>query len=605
MAYNKKIEQILNETDIVDIVSDYVQLTKRGRNYIGLCPFHDEKTGSFSVSPEKQICHCFGCKKGGNAFQFLMQIENISFQEAAAKLAKRVNIEFNTQNAPLLSQIDTQEAHMMYAHQVMTEIYHQVLMNYDEGKIAYDYLKMRGFNDQQLKTFQIGYAPNLDTFTVEQLTNNQFDLNEMVQAGLINKDEENFKYYDRFRGRIMFPIKNQQGKVVAFSARTIDNLPNQAKYINSPETPIFIKNQTLYNFSNARTAIKKQNEVIIFEGFMDNISAHIAGVMNGVAIMGTALSSAHINLLSKLTTNMTLLFDGDKAGQQAMLTTGEQLYQQGFNTYVIQLEDNLDPDEYIKKFGEQQFYKYIVDYKQHFLSFKIKYLRSQVSLTNDQAVIAIKNKLLPDIKSVTDLSLRNKLLEKLAQLFELNYQTLLIEIEQVEAVRIQQFTQQQMINVSSHYLKQSQQNLKLSKEQRTELLMLKRFFSDKHIYLEYYHRIANYQFSQPELINIFNQLGEYYAQHDVLIFNQFLNYLSSNLEVELANIIDSLAISPEMQPNEMKDYLNVLLNMKDIKTQLQQLQQNIVIAKSNNDMPTVLKLTTQYMALLNAQKNSR
>ncbi|EHS05441.1 putative DNA primase [Staphylococcus lugdunensis VCU139] len=289
------INEIKEKTDILDLVSEYVKLEKRGRNYIGLCPFHDEKTPSFTVSEDKQICHCFGCKKGGNVFQFTQDIKDISFVEAVKELGARVNINVDIGTPSETPQIASDDLKMIEMHELMQTYYQYALLKTVEGEEALNYLKQRGFTDELIQQRGIGYAPDNAHFCLDFLTKNDYDIELAYEAGLLSRNEENFSYYDRFRDRIMFPLNNAQGRIVGYSGRTYRN--QEPKYLNSPETPIFQKRRLLYNLDYARKRIRKNDEVILLEGFMDVIKSDAAGLKHVVASMGTALSQEHITFL--------------------------------------------------------------------------------------------------------------------------------------------------------------------------------------------------------------------------------------------------------------------------------------------------------------------
>ncbi len=308
------INEIKDKTDILDVVSEYVKLEKRGRNYIGLCPFHDEKTPSFTVSEDKQICHCFGCKKGGNVFQFIQEIKDIPFTEAVKELGDRVNIQVDVPNhsqAGGTHQIASEDLQMIEMHELMQAYYHYALVKTVEGEAALNYLKERGFSDEMIEKRKIGYAPDNATFCHDFLEKKGYDIELAYEAGLLSRNEENFSYYDRFRDRIMFPLQNAQGRTVGYSGRTYTD--QEPKYLNSPETPIFQKRRLLYNLDKARRSIRKIDEIMLLEGFMDVIKSDQAGLHQVVATMGTQLSQEHITVVKKLTNNITLMFDGDSA----------------------------------------------------------------------------------------------------------------------------------------------------------------------------------------------------------------------------------------------------------------------------------------------------
>src|SRR5690606_8170374 len=279
------IEKIRSSVDIVDVISEYVQLKKQGRNYFGLCPFHGENTPSFSVSPDKQIFHCFGCGAGGNVFSFLMDLEGYSFSEAAANLANKVNIDLSDfKQTVVRTDKNTDAEKMQEAHELLKKFYHHLLLNTKEGEHALDYLTNRGFTKEVIEKFEIGYALDSWDFATKFLQKRGFGLELMERAGLLVKKEDTGTFFDRFRNRIMFPIWDHQGKTIAFSGRVLEK-GQEPKYLNSPESIIFNKSKTLYNFHQARLSIRKNQQVVLFEGFADVIAADTADLPNSIGTM--------------------------------------------------------------------------------------------------------------------------------------------------------------------------------------------------------------------------------------------------------------------------------------------------------------------------------
>ncbi|MDX1771130.1 MAG: DNA primase, partial [Planococcaceae bacterium] len=334
------IEQIRSANDVVDVISEYVQLTKRGRNWFGLCPFHGEQTPSFSVTQDKQIFHCFGCGAGGNAITFVMDIEQIPFQEAVSKLGARVGIELEVEQSTVsVEPVSKEESHMKEAHTFAMDYYHHLLLNTEEGEQALHYLEERGFSKALIEQYGIGWAlPGWDSLTT-LLARKGFDLAEMEKCGLIIRKENKDEYFDRFRERIMFPIKNEFGHVIGFSGRVLKKDSQDAKYMNSPESPIFQKSKILYNLDVARPIIRKKRKVIVMEGFMDVMAAAKAGITNTVGTMGTSLTQQHVSKLKRLTDSVTICYDGDSAGWEAAKRASELLMSENVKTEIALLPD--------------------------------------------------------------------------------------------------------------------------------------------------------------------------------------------------------------------------------------------------------------------------
>lgn len=335
-----ELEEIKSKIDIVNFISEYLPLKKAGRNFKAICPFHAEKTPSLIVSPERQIWHCFGCQKGGDIFGFLMAIENLEFPEALEILAKRAGIKL-VRSYESSEQAKTKERIFQINH-LASEFFHFLLISHKSGKPALDYVLGRGVNKKSLVTFSLGWAPNSWDSLMKFLVKKGFSLPEIESAGLIVRSS---KYYDRFRGRLMFALKDQRGNVIGFAGRTLDQKTTEAKYINTPETPVYIKGNVLYGLDVTKEAIKKEDKAVIVEGEFDLISSFQAGVANVVAIKGSALTEGQVNLLKRYTQNVILALDMDSAGEAASHRGIEVADKAGLNIKVVELPQGKDPDE--------------------------------------------------------------------------------------------------------------------------------------------------------------------------------------------------------------------------------------------------------------------
>lgn len=384
------IEAVLRQHDIVDTVGRHVHLTKQGKYMKGLCPFHSEKTPSFTVTPDRQIFHCYGCGKGGNAIKFRMEIEGLTFPEAVRMMAEEAQIPYDfgagSQDRPRDLELEQQ----LQAHEWSSKLYHFLLKNTEYGKPAMDYLKGRGFTDKAIDTFQIGYAPARWDTLVQFLEKRSFDLGSMEKGGLVSAKQDGTGYVDRFRDRIIFPLHNRNGKVIAFAGRVLGD--GQPKYLNSPESKLFSKSRTLYNLHQAKSEIRKSRQFVLFEGYGDVISAWEAGVHNGVATMGTALTESHASMMRGLADEVIVCYDGDNAGQAAALKSISILESIGFNTKIAMLPEGLDPDEFIQKYGAERFRHQVLDGAVSSVKFKLIYLKkNHILLEEDGKVAYIKD----------------------------------------------------------------------------------------------------------------------------------------------------------------------------------------------------------------------
>ena len=547
------INEIKDKSDILDVVSEYVKLEKRGRNYIGLCPFHDEKTPSFTVSEDKQICHCFGCKKGGNVFQFIQEIKDIPFTEAVKELGERVNIQVDVPNYSQddgTHQIASEDLQMIEMHELMQAYYHYALVKTVEGEVALNYLKERGFSDEMIEKRKIGYAPDNATFCHDFLEKKGYDIELAYEAGLLSRNEENFSYYDRFRDRIMFPLQNAQGRTVGYSGRTYTD--QEPKYLNSPETPIFQKRRLLYNLDKARRSIRKIDEIMLLEGFMDVIKSDQAGLHQVVATMGTQLSQEHITVVKKLTNNITLMFDGDSAGQNATLKTGQQLLQQGFNVFVIQLPSGMDPDEYLVKHGEDAFNHFVTHEKKTFINFKIHLHQDEIQ-NNDLAYEKYLKEITQDISYMNSSILRKKVLQEVADLFKVSFDSL-----------------SQSVGHYSHQAPEPPsaapdipQFRQLSRNEKAEVCLLKHFVYDKDRFLNYHRQIEADDFTNSYFKRIFNTLRDFYSENETYTLSDVIQYVDSDEMKEAFIALDNFLLNDEPYDHELDDYVAIILENRD------------------------------------------
>ncbi|HDG5481923.1 TPA: DNA primase [Staphylococcus aureus] len=550
------INEIKDKTDILDLVSEYVKLEKRGRNYIGLCPFHDEKTPSFTVSEDKQICHCFGCKKGGNVFQFTQEIKDISFVEAVKELGDRVNVAVDIEATQSNSnvQIASDDLQMIEMHELIKEFYYYALTKTVEGEQALTYLQERGFTDALIKERGIGFAPDSSHFCHDFLQKKGYDIELAYEAGLLSRNEENFSYYDRFRNRIMFPLKNAQGRIVGYSGRTYTG--QEPKYLNSPETPIFQKRKLLYNLDKARKSIRKLDEIVLLEGFMDVIKSDTAGLKNVVATMGTQLSDEHITFIRKLTSNITLMFDGDFAGSEATLKTGQHLLQQGLNVFVIQLPSGMDPDEYIGKYGNDAFTTFVKNDKKSFAHYKVSILKDEIA-HNDLSYERYLKELSHDISLMKSSILQQKAINDVAPFFNVSPEQLANEIQFNQAPANYYPEDEYGGYIEPEPIGMAQFD-NLSRQEKAERAFLKHLMRDKDTFLNYYESVDKDNFTNQHFKYVFEVLHDFYAENDQYNISDAVQYVNSNELRETLISLEQYNLNDEPYENEIDDYVNVI-----------------------------------------------
>ncbi|HSU51017.1 MAG TPA: DNA primase, partial [Segetibacter sp.] len=372
MITQDTIQQITNRIDIVEIVGEFVKLKKRGANYLGNCPFHNEKSPSFTVSPSKEIYKCFGCGKSGNAIGFVMEHEKYSYVEALKWIAARYNIEIEeTVTSPEVKQQQQVAESLFILNAFAQKHLAKNLFETEEGKsVALTYLHHRGFRQEVIEKFQLGYNLEEKDDLTQHLIQNQFSLEYAHKAGLVSvRNETN---YDNYRGRIIFPIHNLSGKILGFGARVIKSNDKAPKYINTPENEIYVKSKILYGTYFARQAINKYDECLLVEGYTDVVSLHQAGIENVVASGGTSLTIDQLRLIRKHTNNLTIIYDGDSAGVKAALRGLDMALEEGLNVKLVLIPDNEDPDSYVKKIGATPFIEFIQANKKDFIIFQLE-----------------------------------------------------------------------------------------------------------------------------------------------------------------------------------------------------------------------------------------
>ncbi len=418
------IDRIRESTDIVEVISRYVSLKKSGRNYKALCPFHTEKTPSFTVSSEKQIFHCFGCGAGGNVFNFLMRYEKISFLEAVEKLATEQGIELPKKREA--ERVSDEYDRLYRANQFAADFYHRTLQKqFDRLK---GYLNRRNLTEETLKFFKIGLAPDAWDQLLQEVQKNKLGPDAFLKTGLLMTSEKDpNRKYDRFRNRLMFPIHNLSGRVVAFGGRDLSDDPHTPKYINSPESPVYQKSQILYGLYYSRDWIRQEGFAIFVEGYMDYLQLFQHGIKNVVATSGTALTEQHAALIRRYTSDVILCYDADTAGVNAAIRGGQILFQDNLNVRVVLLPEGEDPDSFVKNQGTSAFYA-LLDKAEDYFEFRMNRLQNSLKEGDVAGHSQAVNELLDSLAPHSDPIKQNFYMNRLAERFGLQEATLLAEI---------------------------------------------------------------------------------------------------------------------------------------------------------------------------------
>lgn len=407
-------EQIRSASDIVEVIGAYVPLKRAGANFVGLCPFHKEKSPSFNVNPQRQIFHCFGCHKGGDVFTFVKEYENIGFMDAVRRLAERANIPLEFENSPVEQQSRQLKEQMLDIHEQLTQRWQACLAGDAAGQLARDYLAKRGVSAEAIRLFRIGAAPEEWDDTVNWARSRNFDLAVVEQAGLIIRKEETGRYYDRFRGRLMFPICNEQGRVVGFSGRVLSGDEKTAKYVNSPETPIFTKSKIFFGLDKSKRAILDAGCAIICEGQLDLIACYMNGVKNIVAPQGTAFTEQHARIIKRYANEVVLCFDSDNAGQNAAVRVLDHLLAAELAVRVAVVPAPHDPDSFIKEHGGAAFGQLIAG-AEGFFDFFLKRLCATNDLSSDRGRLTVLRGMAEVVRKTGNSMLIDKYVQKTAE----------------------------------------------------------------------------------------------------------------------------------------------------------------------------------------------
>lgn len=428
------VQKVLDAADIVEVVSDFVSLKRRGANYMGLCPFHNERTPSFSVSPSKGICKCFSCGKGGSPVNFVMEHEQMSFFEAIRYLAKKYNIEIKERELTPEEQVAQSARESMFAvNDFALRHYEQVLHESREGQeLGQTYLRHRGISEEMVRRFRLGFSTEKGDLT-ETARAKGYAEEWLVKTGLSIKNEQG-RVYDRFRGRVIFPVLTVSGKVVAFGGRTLKTEKTTAKYVNSPESDIYQKRRELYGFYQAKNAIAKKDKCILVEGYLDVVSMHQAGVENVVASSGTSLTQEQIVMIRRFTPNITVIYDSDSAGVKASLRSINMLLAAGMSVKILSLPPGEDPDSFAQKNSSSKVEEYLASHEEDFLKFKTAILVRGTENDPMARAKAITN-IVGSIASIPDLIARNVYVQECSRAFGLS--------EKVIAAQVAKFRGQQ------------------------------------------------------------------------------------------------------------------------------------------------------------------
>ena len=589
------IEEVRSKTDIVDLIGEYVQLTKRGKNWFGLCPFHGESTPSFSVSEDKQLFHCFGCGASGNAITFVMDIENNPFTEAVSKLADRAGIELGIDlNNSSADSRKLENQSMIEAHKLAANFYSHLLLNTVEGEKALQYLEQRGFSREHIENYGIGWSLDDREVLSQLLQRKKFDMKEMEQAGLCIMKNDGTGYFDRFRGRVMFPLHDDNGNVVAFSGRILSDSKEEAKYLNSPETPIFEKGRLLYNFHHARLNVRKTGKVILFEGFMDTISAERAGIMNSVAVMGTSLSDTHLTKLKRIANQLIICCDGDNAGWEAARRFAILAQQKGLDAQIALLPGKMDPDEYITTYGGEAFAEKVIGNPHSYMSFTMAYYKRSKNLSHENDVLQYIHEVMEELAPKVSPIERDLLLRQLNSETGVSAEALREQLTKtVGKIAKREKTAEPGLQTVPQM--DTFRNRKTTSVERAEKFLLCHLLTDGQLF----DRVRDEHqelFNREEYATIFVKLAAFYEEHKMPDFHRFAESLEDR---ELRKIVMEAAMlerDPEYAQQEIHDCIHHLEKHR-VTVKIDRMMHESKEAEKMNDYTRALELAREIIQL--------
>lgn len=592
------ISEVRSNVNIVDVISQYVSLEKKGKDYIGLCPFHQEKTPSFTVNADKQFFKCFGCGKGGNVFKFLMYKDDLTFPESVERVAEFAHIAMPNGYG---HNGGTKLNPLMQMHQDAVDFYHRVLLTTKAGERGMQYAQKRELDQEILDHFKIGYAPKADNVLITYLRSKGYQDDDLAQSGLFVQARDG-QLYDRFRDRLMFPLDNENGRTIGFSGRRISDDKTEAKYMNSPETEIFTKSKVLFHFAEAKKAARGEGHLVLYEGYMDVIAAYKAGVKSGIASMGTSLTDDQIYLLRRITPNIIINYDGDDPGVHAEERAARMFNKDGnFNLGIVVLPEKLDPDEYVKKYGAE---KYLEEVKGALTptDFFLKRLEQKYNLDNDREKIAYLGEAVKEIAQVRNPVEQDMYTEKLAKSSGVSIASLKANLAK----------ERRRNNRARNHVRNSQRNspdypvdvpLPGDEDVPTEQSVVEKNPSQTRLLYLFIHSTDAQKYMLEGQFHFPNQNFETLAQdwlkyaetHENPQIDGFLDFIPEQLQ---GIIVDAeMAQMPRDSTIQEVDALVLALKRRNIYSRLNELQDQLQDAKRKNDAQGIIAITQEIIGL--------
>lgn len=618
MISQDTIQQILNRSDIIEVVGGFVKLKKRGANYMGLCPFHNEKSPSFTVSPSKEIYKCFGCGRSGNTLSFLMEHEKYSYVDALRWLAAKydVVIEETYASPEALQQKQTGDS-LFIINSFAQKYFTQQLFETEEGtSVALSYLKERGFREEVIEKFQLGYSPTQkDAFTSEAIKQ-QFNTELLVKTGLVN--DRYTELADNYRERIIFPIHNNTGKVLGFGARIIGKKENAPKYINTPENEIYVKSKLLYGTYFARQAIDKNDECLLVEGYTDVVSLHQAGIENVVASGGTSLTPDQLRLIRKYTNNLTILYDGDAAGVKAAMRGLDLALEEGLNVKLVLIPDKEDPDSYVNKMGANGFIEFIKQNKKDVILFQLEVMLKDAGNDSTKKAAAVNTiaESISKINKVEDFTRQQDYIHRSAELLKIDEAGLHALINKLIRERIAKQEQKQPAELLADTPQQQEADDTIelfNRDEQHERALVRCLLDFGLLPWDETQTVATYIFAEDaewtmidhtDLVEIVHQYKEWYSSGVEPVMKNFLFHENQNISknvVSLADIKNDISpkwkdapyeiIVPTREDKYKEEIQSVLtyLKLRKVKSMVDENQRDLEKPHTNEELVTLIK----------------
>ncbi|MCB6839613.1 DNA primase [Weissella viridescens] len=613
------VTEIRERVNIVDVISPYVPLKKQGRNLFGVCPFHEERTPSFSVNEDKQIFHCFSCGRGGNVFSFVMDIDQVSFPQAVAKVAPLAGIDIDDKylNNESAQPVDERTQALRELYQDATKLYHHLLVNTQAGESALNYLHERGLDDATIDAFMLGYAPGND-FLLDYFQNKKVDY-QLLRTSELFVVWDDGTLHDRFSDRVLFTIRDQYGHPIAFSGRRLSADDTQPKYVNSPESLLFDKSNELFNLDLARDSIKKSHDVILFEGFMDVIAAFQAGVKNSVASMGTSLTIDQVRQLNRLADNITIAYDSDAAGQNATKRALDLIQQNSQMTPVVaHIPDNQDPDEYLRSHDAAALNDVLAHHHENPIAFNLRFLRQDRDFSNQNEVFDYIDQALHLIASVDEAVVRENYLRQLSDDFNISFDAL---TDQIRPMLMQRQATRQSTPVPQQAAPTYVDGLveppeapafpvpddDLNRVEQAERMLLAWMLRDNDVWLEVTQQ-PDFTFSDVSYETLYMLATGYRESHQLTTIDNLNDFMDYVQKPELIRILAAIQDIPDElfeDREHVKAYMQVMMQEEPLETQIKKLTQQLAEAKSMHNDSEIAQKSVEIINLLRKQQALR